>query len=125
MSVNKVLQRQWVGYSIAHQNRTNLYVHLIAVPLFMVGTVAALYGLVMRSPLVLIVATLGCMVSLFLQGRSHKRELIQPEPFTSASNFIYRIFAEQWMTFPRFVVTGGWFKNVSQAGAEKHESVRM
>jgi len=114
MSVNKLLQRQWTGYSTTHQNRTNLSLHLIAVPLFMVGTLAALYGLIMLSPLALIGATLGCMVSLFVQGRGHTREPVQPEPFTSAWDFMSRIVAEQWITFPRFVVTGGWLNNIFQ-----------
>ena len=118
MNVNKLLQRQWVGYSITHQNRTNLSLHLIAVPLFMVGTLVALYGLVMLSPLSLLVATLGLMASLFMQGFGHKREPVQPEPFSSGWEFMSRIVAEQWITFPRFVVTGGWLNNMSQPSSE-------
>jgi hypothetical protein len=72
MSVNKLLQRQWVGYSMAHQDRTNLSVHLFAVPLFMVGTLAALYGLIMLSPLVLIIAASGIMVSFFCKDGAIK-----------------------------------------------------
>ena len=118
MSFKNLLQRQWVGYNTTHQNRTNLSLHLIAVPLFMVGTLEALHGLVTLSPLSLIVATLGLMVSLFIQGRGHKREPVQPEPFTSAWDFMSRIVAEQWITFPRFVVTGSWLNNMSQPSPE-------
>ncbi len=118
MNVNKLLQRQWVGYSTAHQNRTNLYLHLFAVPLFILGTLAAFYGLVTMSPLSLFIATLGLMVSLFMQGRGHKREPVQPEPFSSGWEFMSRIVAEQWITFPRFVVTGGWLNNMSQPSPE-------
>ena len=114
MNVNKLLQRQWVGYSTTHQNRTNLSLHLIAVPLFMVGTLVTLYGLVTMSPLSLLVATLGLIVSLFIQGFGHKREPVQPEPFSSGWEFMSRIVAEQWVTFPWFVVTGGWLNNMSQ-----------
>ena len=124
MKVNKLLQRQWIGYSTTHQNRTNLSLHLVAVPLFMIGTLAALYGLIMLSPFAFIIAVLGLMGSLFLQGRGHRCEPVQPEPFSNLWDFMSRIVVEQWITFPRFVVTGGWLTNISQAGSEKHERVR-
>jgi len=30
------------------------------------------------------------------------------EPFTGPLNAMSRIFLEQWVTFPRFVLSGGW-----------------
>ncbi len=82
MKVNALLQRQWIGYSTTHQNRTNLSLHLVAVPLFMIGTLAALYGLIMLSPFAFIIAVLGLRVLSFCKGavtdvsrcnRSHSR----------------------------------------------------
>jgi hypothetical protein len=29
-----------------------------------------------------------------------------------------RLFAEKWITFPRFVLTGGWFENLSNAASK-------
>ena len=90
MSIEKVLQWQWSGYSAAHQNRINLLLHLIAVPLFMSATLLAVYALVRFSL-----------------------------PALAAPRFvILRLFAEKWITFPRFVLTGGWFENLSN-GAPK------
>ena len=115
MSIEKVLQWQWSGYSAAHQNRINLLLHLIAVPLFMSATLLAIYALVGFSFSALAGAALGFLVSLIIQGRGHKLEATQPEPFKGGSDFIVRLFAEQWITFPRFVLTGGWFNNLSKA----------
>ena len=115
---NTLLQRQWVGYSTTHQNKSNLLLHLLAVPLFMAGTLVVLYGLVTLSPVSLVIAIIGLMGTLFLQGCGHSREPVQPEPFSSRWDFMSRIVAEQWMTFPRFVVTGGWLKNISQPSPE-------
>lgn len=115
MSVVKFLQWQWSGYSAAHQNRANLLLHLVAVPLFMSATLLAVYALVEFSLTALVGAALGFLVSLMAQGRGHKLEATPPEPFKGVSDFILRLFAEQWITFPRFVLTGGWFENLSKA----------
>jgi hypothetical protein len=56
-------------------------------------------------------ATIGlaCMiVSVALQGRGHKIEETPPEPFTGMGNAFAPIFLEQWITFPRFVLSGSW-----------------
>ena len=114
MSVGQFLQWQWSGYTIAHQNKTNLLLHIIAVPLFIVATVLALYAVVRLSLFGLVVSIPCLIVSLIIQGRGHKLEPVRPEPFKSGFDFVCRIFAEQWITFPRFVLTGGWFKNFSK-----------
>jgi len=114
VSAGQFLQWQWSGYSAAHQTKTNLLFHIIAVPLFMVATVLALYALVRLSFFALLPSVLCFILSLILQKRGHKLEPVQPEPFKNGFDFVCRIFAEQWITFPRFVVTGGWLKNMSQ-----------
>jgi uncharacterized membrane protein YGL010W len=115
MSIEKFLQWQWSGYSAAHRNRTNLLIHIVAVPLFMSATLLAVYSLIRFSLPTLAGAALCSLVSLILQGRGHKLEAKAPEPFKGGLNFILRLFAEQWITFPRFVLTGGWFENLSNA----------
>jgi hypothetical protein len=50
------------------------------------------------------------IVSVALQGRGHRQEPMPPEPFTSMGNAISRIFLEQWVTFPRFVLSGAWMR---------------
>ena len=39
--VTNLIRWQWSGYRATHQNKTNLLIHLIAVPLFMAATVMA------------------------------------------------------------------------------------
>ena len=108
MSISELLRWQWEGYPRYHQSRANLLIHIAAVPLFMAGTVA-LVGAIVRLSLVALAVGLGCVVvAVVLQGRGHRQERVPPEPFTGPLNFIARLFLEQWVTFPRFVLSGGW-----------------
>ena len=108
MSVSQLLQWQWDGYPKYHQSRANLLIHIFAVPLFLVGTVSLVTAVIQLSLLLLAVA-LGCIaVAIALQGRGHRLEAVPPEPFSGPLNFVSRLFFEQWVTFPRFVLSGGW-----------------
>ena len=108
MGAGQLLRWQWEGYSRYHQSRANLLIHIVAVPLFLLGTVAFVVAVVQLS-LVLLAVAAGCIVvAVALQGRGHRLEAVPPEPFTGPLNFVSRLFLEQWVTFPRFVITGGW-----------------
>ena len=99
---------QWQGYPRYHQSRANLLIHIVAVPLFIVGSVALLAAAIELSLVALLVAV-GCIaLAVIAQGRGHRLERVPPEPFTGPFNFLARFFLEQWLTFPRFVVSGGW-----------------
>jgi hypothetical protein len=39
-----------------------------------------------------------------------------PAPFKDAREFVRRVVAEQFVTFPRFVLSGGWWRNFNAAG---------
>jgi uncharacterized membrane protein YGL010W len=108
MGIRQLQRWQWEGYPRYHQSRGNLLIHIVAVPLFLLGTVALVAAVVQLSLLLLAVA-IGCVVvAVALQGRGHRLEPVPPEPFSGALNFVSRLFLEQWVTFPRFVVSGGW-----------------
>ena len=108
MSLGQLLRRQWEGYPKYHQSRANLLIHIVAVPLFLLGTVALVASVVERSVVLLAVA-MGCiLVAVALQGRGHRLEPVPLEPFSGPLNFVSRLFFEQWVTFPRFVISGGW-----------------
>jgi hypothetical protein len=108
MSTSELLRWQWEGYAKYHQSRTNLLIHIVAVPLFLVGTIALLLAVVRLSLLAFALA-LGCIVvAISLQGRGHRLEPVPPEPFSGPLNFVSRLVFEQWVTFPRFVISGGW-----------------
>jgi len=81
----------------------------------MSATLLAFYALVRLSVPALAGAAVCFLVSLILQGRGHNLEATAPEPFKGGLDFILRLFAEQWITFPRFILTGGWSENLSKA----------
>ena len=108
MRIVELIRWQWAGYARYHQSRTNLLIHIVAVPLFLLGTLGIATAVVQLSAMLLGVS-LGCViVAIALQGRGHRVEPVPPEPFSGPVNFITRLFLEQWITFPRFFVSGGW-----------------
>jgi hypothetical protein len=115
MSPAELLKWQWEGYARYHQHRTNLLLHICVVPLFVAGSVLAVIALVRLSAILLLVAIVGIVLSIVVQGRGHALEIVPPEPFTGPANFIGRLLLEQWITFPRFVLSGGWSRNLSGA----------
>jgi hypothetical protein len=100
-----LLTWQLSNYPDAHRTHNNLVVHLLTVPLFMGGTVAI--ALAWLSPWLLF-GVAAMMLSMVLQGRGHAHEPAPPRPFRGVRDVIVRIFAEQWITFPRFVLSGGF-----------------
>jgi len=108
MKTSSLLAVQHAGYARYHQARGNLLLHIVFVPLFLAGNVALLVALFERRWLLAIGGVILTFLSLAAQGRGHRGEAVPPEPFTSPRNAIARIFLEQWVTFPRFVLSGGW-----------------
>jgi hypothetical protein len=93
-----------------------LLIHIVAVPLFLIGTVGLIVGIVQLSFAVLAIG-IGCIVvAVAAQGRGHRLEPVPPEPFSGPANFIARLFLEQWITFPRFVFSGDWGHALHKAG---------
>lgn len=101
------MQWQWGTYPANHMNRKNLAIHIVAVPAFMVGTV-----LVVLSPFTHwwlgLIGFVTMLVAFAAQGRGHAGEHSSPIPFLGPGDFISRVFTEQWVTFPRFVLSGKW-----------------
>ena len=117
MSALQLLRWQWEGYPRYHQSRFNLLVHIIFVPLFVAGNIGLILALLQGAWLVAVFAVALMFFSIALQGRGHRIEPVAPEPFTSAGNALSRIFLEQWITFPRFVVSGGWARALGESAA--------
>jgi hypothetical protein len=107
-----LLAWQWKNYPDAHRDRLNLVLHVITAPLFIAGTLAVLV-----APWVgwlLLPAGLGAMAAaLGIQGRGHRREANAPVRFASVADAIARLFVENWVTFPRFVLSGGLVRSFS------------
>ena len=54
---------------------------------------------------------------LVVQGRGHRLEVKPPLLFLSRGDFAARLFVEQWVTFPRYVLSGGFARAWREAGA--------
>ena len=118
-AVQQFLRWQWADYAAKHRSRTNLLIHIVAVPLFQISTLLLLYGAWQRASGVVGVSVACLVASLVMQGRGHRLEVEPPTPFGGAGDAIRRIVTEQWITFPRFVLSGGWYHNLRMT---KHPS---
>jgi len=99
-----LLAWQWELYPSGHRDRLNLLIHAATMPLFGAGVL-----LVAASPWLGPLALAGMALlplAMAMQGRGHRRERVPPAPFAGVPDVILRIFAEQLITFPRFVLTG-------------------
>jgi Protein of unknown function (DUF962) len=110
---------QLSDYPRVHADRRNLLIHAVAVPVFDVATVAAIVSLVQRSPVAAAVSAVVAVGAFAAEGRGHGIEAERPIPFSGAGNALARIFAEQFVTFPRFVLSGGWARAYRAAGSRE------
>lgn len=115
MSIRELLRWQWQGYPRYHRSRVNLLLHIIVVPLFLLANIVVLVAVAQRSWIVAAVAVVGMVAPIALQGAGHRREAVPPEPFRGPLDAVLRIVCEQWVTFPHFVVSGGWSQALRQA----------
>ncbi len=103
-------------YPKGHRDRRNLVVHVVTVPLFLAGTCA-----LALSPLAgawLAAAAVPALVlPLALQGRGHALEAVPPIPFRGPLDAAARLVVEQWVTFPRFALGGGFARAWREAVA--------
>lgn len=111
---------QWRGYHHNHRHPTNLVLHLIAVPLFILGALLVLGGLFGLDLSQLAIGLIALAAGLGLQRHGHRLEAEQPEPFASRKDAVQRLLTEQFITFPRFLLSGAWWR----AWRERHKHRR-
>jgi uncharacterized membrane protein YGL010W len=99
---------QWEGYPQFHRDRANLAIHLVAVPSFIASAVLLAACLATMHWVVAGVSVLTLAVAFFVQGIGHGREVTPAIPFADLTDAVTRILAEQFITFPRFVIRGAW-----------------
>jgi hypothetical protein len=114
-----VLTWQWRGYSRYHRDRVNLLIHMMAVPAFIAGTLATVTQALQAQWFGAAVAFVFGAVAFAVQGIGHKRERTAPEPFAGAGDFAARMLAEQFVTFPRFVLSGQWARNLAEPATKR------
>ncbi len=103
-------------YDGNHTTRSSLVVHAITNPLFVAGNIAALsapFGSLWLVPVGLAMSA----IAMAAQGRAHAKEPVAPVPFEGPLDAVARIFAEQWITFPRFVFDGGFSRAWQRASS--------
>jgi hypothetical protein len=105
-----LLSWQWSLYADGHRHRTNLVLHVLTVPLFWAGTVTAFTALFQGAVLAAGVGLLAMVAAVGIQGRGHAGEPTRPVPFRHPLDAVARLFVEQWVTFPRYVLSGGFAK---------------
>lgn len=90
-------------------------IHIVAVPAFEVAVIGLVWSLAhaawMQAGLALVLA----IAAFGAQGIGHKHEAEPPIPFDGPGDAVSRILAEQFITFPRFVLSGGWFRALRSA----------
>ena len=120
MNFAELIEKQWSDYSERHRNKTNLLIHIVTVPLVWIA------GIQLFGSVLLLVSGLGVFkfmvwaailigVALFAQSHGNSMEATKPAPFTNWKDFAMNAAAEQFVTFPRFVLSGGWLSNLQSA----------
>ena len=89
MTLTELVAWAWEETVPVHENRTNLLIHLAAVPAFGIGHVMVVVGVPQR--------------------RGHALERQQVHAFASPKDFVRRLYAEQFCNFWRFLFSGGWY----------------
>jgi len=109
MKIRDILKWQWNGYNKFHNSRINLWIHIVAVPVFIFGTLCFINSVISLNFFSLIYSVLLMALSIGVQGFGHNKEEVPAEPFSGAKNAFIRIFLEQLYTFPKFVISGKWY----------------
>jgi hypothetical protein len=100
---------QWANYPTGHRSTLNLTLHAATEPLFVLGTLAVLVAPFTTWTLAA-AGLVGLLVAVAAQRVGHKSEVSPPRPFRGPADFLQRFFLEQWLTFPRYVLSGGFLK---------------
>ena len=115
MDIAELIEWQRLDYASKHRLRRTLLVHLAAVPAFIAGNVALVVALSLGMWMAAVLALAVMVGSLAWQGRCHRGEPERPEPFSGPVDAVARILLEQWVTFPRFALSGGWARAYREA----------
>jgi hypothetical protein len=110
MQYSELLGWQWQNYGKYHASRSNLLLHIVTVPIFIFGNTSLLAALLNGSFYGSFLSVLLMMLSMAAQGVGHGREQQPAVPFDGPMDTVSRIFLEQWITFPRYVLSGRWYE---------------
>jgi len=117
MSFPELVSWAWRETPPVHKSTANLIIHIVAVPLFVLGHVLLVVGLFVNAWW-LAGAAVSIVVSLAAQRFGHSLELNQVPVFTGAGDFIRRLYAEQFCNFWRFLFSGRWYASFKSSRSE-------
>jgi hypothetical protein len=110
MSLVELVVWAWRETPPVHRTTGNLLIHVVAVPMFVVGHALVVAGIAERW---LFLAGGSCVVvSLALQRAGHSMEPQAVHPFAGPRDFVRRLYVEQFCNFWRFLFSGGWFASL-------------
>ena len=123
MTFTEVVDQQWSDYEQRHRNKTHLMLKVVAVPLAWFALIQAVGALfLMLLPRVsgfgtLVFAFVLLGVALFLQHHGATMEASgSPRRPLLTKDYATWLAADNFVNFPRFVLTGGWLRNLQAAG---------
>lgn len=114
-----LLSWQYEGYAEFHRNRANLLLHIVAVPAVVLAFAALLFGALTLHWAPLAAGFIGMVVSFLVQGIGHQREPTPSIPFAGPGDALSRILSEQFVTFPRFVLSGAFGRALRAAAPSR------
>jgi len=111
MSLGELATWAWRETPPVHRSTGNLLIHIVAVPMFVVGHALLLAGIAM-SWWLLVAGGLCIVVSVALQRLGHSLEPQPVHPFAGPRDFVRRLYVEQFYNFWRFLFSGGWLASL-------------
>ena len=111
MPLGELVAWAWRETPPVHRTTGNLLIHIVAVPMFVVGH-ALLVAALVAGRWWLAVGISCIVVSLALQRLGHAMEPQAVHPFEGPRDFVRRLYVEQFWNFWRFLFSGGWFASL-------------
>lgn len=118
MTFPELVDQQWSGYADRHRDKTHLMLKIVAVPLVWIAGIQIFGALLLMlvpgvSGIGVLVWALALVaVSVFLQVRGATLEAVPPRPFAFTKDTALWFAADDFVNFPRFVLTGEWLRNL-------------
>jgi hypothetical protein len=121
MTFVEVLAEQWNGYGERHRNKANLLIHIATVPLVWFAGLQIVGGLLLMligvgGLKLWIYAAILITIALVAQWQGNSMEQVKAAPPANPKDFAVHTVAEQFVTFPRFVLSGQWMRNFQAGG---------
>ena len=110
MKTTELIQWQWKDYHTFHQSKTNLIIHIVTMPIFVLALLCVIYFAVQLQWMASAISFIVMLIAFGAQGYGHSLEANPSIPFANAKQAVQRIFLEQVINFPRYVINGGFIK---------------